>query len=217
MSFKGKSVNIKAPVHKEPKDPNLLQLTSSDPTHLDKWAEKQSLAANKLFPKLNSVFINENYPVIKFYSRPAIPWTEENDPGRFERDRQANLIKRQGDHEDKLEAAKSELFSIMLNDLSENSLNAVKQQRYKESTDGIYDNKVKVEKRIAKLNRALQRMDLIQAKRLQEIQCVLLNYYSSPIQHAPTVTNNPTINASCTYDQLNIVRSSSWKYSSSIQ
>ena len=108
----------------EPKDigPIKLSLSSADPNAFHSFKERMYSLANTLFPRMGVLFIEHKLPTIPVADEKLYNLRKEADQVRFR-----DAIKREGDARAALELASSKLFTALLDELSEESLQAVKQ------------------------------------------------------------------------------------------
>ena len=108
----------------------LLQANSGDPAHLDRWAKTMELIANKLYPKLGSMYVTNKLPDLPKIEIPDAPYNNDTDPYGIQRQMIIEATKLRVQAKSKMEAACSSLFAEMMVKLSDKSLQGIKTSVY---------------------------------------------------------------------------------------
>ena len=108
----------------EPKDPSppKLTLSSADPSAFQTFKDRMYGIANSLYPKMGTLFIENKLPDIAVVNEDSFNLKKESDIARFR-----DAIKREGDYRASLDLAASKLFTVLLQELSDESIQSVKQ------------------------------------------------------------------------------------------
>lgn len=144
-----------------------LSVANSNPTHLEDWCNRMKLIANELYDRLAGIFLINDYPEIPMHEVPTTVWTEQNDPAGYKRAQMHDNIKRYGNQVEKLKLAKSQLFSKMIQNMSTESIESVKQSVLKSHLMEEEEKRIKrAEKSAEKARRKAKR----EARRAQSAQ-----------------------------------------------